>query len=209
VRQALEESYRKLASMLAMAVRDQQFCSTLIGSAFRGEGSSTITLQVARELAVRHGLKPLVIEMDFQRPRLLKRYNLDPENTFYAVSEGLIPPADAIQSHYSGVDFIPCGRKNEVPKQDPAGTLSRIMEQARAKHNIILVDTPPLLDNGSVLTIASIVPRMILVVEAGKTSAEVLQQMKNELEQWHISLIGSVLNRQKRFMPRWLEEMVR
>jgi len=209
MRRELEESYHKLTSMLAMAVREQHLCSALVGSALRDEGASLITLRVARELAERHGLKPLVIEMDFRKPKLLKRYGLDPENTFYAVSEGLIPPREAIQSHPCGVHFVPCGRKNEVPNQDPAPTLRRIMEQGRTTHDLILVDIPPLLESGSLPTVASIVPRMILVVEAGRISTEVLQRAKNELEQWHISLLGAVLNKQKRYMPRWLEGLVR
>ena len=208
MRRDLEDSYRKMAAMLTLAVREDRLCSVLIASALRNEGASVITLQVGILLAKHYGLRPLIIEMNFRKPRLLKKFGLDPKRTFFAVSEGLISPCDAIQSHSSGVDFVAAGRRREIPRQDPAPTLNRIVEQGRLNHNIILIDAPPILEDGSLPTIAPIIPRMILVVRAGKTSTDVLQRARNELDQWQVSLVGAVLNKQKRYLPRWIERLV-
>lgn len=205
----LEEGYRKIASILASAVREKRFREVLIASATRGEGSTTITLETARELKARYGLRPLVIELDFRRPVLLKRFGLSPRHTLYAVAEGLMEPAKAIQSNSDGVAMLAAGEKGQAPSQDVAPVLARAIDETREEVDVVLIDLPPLLEQSSMLTVASIVPRMILVVQAGKTTTDLLDQAKAELAHWNVTLIGAILNKRRRFMPGWLERALR
>jgi Mrp family chromosome partitioning ATPase len=199
----LEEGYRKIASILASAVREKRFREVLIASATRGEGSTTITLETARELKARYGLRPLVIELDFRRPVLLKRFGLSPRHTLYAVAEGLMEPAKAIQSNSDGVAMLAAGEKGQAPSQDLAPVLTRAIDETREEVDVVL------LEQSSMLTVASIVPRMILVVQAGKTTTDLLDQAKAELAHWNVTLIGAILNKRRRFMPGWLERALR
>ena len=202
-----EASHQKIAATLAAAVRGGQLSSVLISSIKRNKNVSALTFEVALLLAQYHGLKTLLVEMDFRRPKLLKRRKLYAKHSFYAVSEEAILPSDAIQSDSSGVDVIPSGRKGEIPRRDPVSTLSRILGQAK-NYDIVLIAAPPVLETAWLPTIGSALSQMILIVDADRTSAEVLGRTKKEIDLWRLRLFGTVFNQQKRYVPRWIERLV-
>jgi Mrp family chromosome partitioning ATPase len=200
----LEEGYWKVASILAMAVRERRYDAVLVSSAVRGEGTTTVTLQVASELRNRYDLRPLVVELDFWKPVLVKRFGLDPDRTLEGVLERGLCVSKAIQQEGSGISVIAAAAKPSVPQRDVTPVLTKIVTEARGEVDIILVDTPPILEHGTMLNMGSVIPRMVLVVQAGRTRYEVVHRAQRELNNANITVVGAVLNKHKRFIPDWI-----
>lgn len=108
----------------------------------RGDGCTTVLLAVARRLAER-GLRVVLVDADFDHPRLARRLGLAPETGWEAVLAGRLPPAEtAIESVEDRLAILPLGEPpsgkdyavNEHP--DPKATTDAL----RGAYDLILVD---------------------------------------------------------------------
>jgi len=202
--QKLEEGYWRIASVLANAVRDQQYRSLLISGTARGDGATTVTLQAASRLVAKYNIRPLVVELDFWRPRFVKKFRLNKERTIDSVFGGRLCIGEIVQDTSAGFPVVAAAARRSPPKGDITPLLGRIITELGPQADIVLVDTPPLLTHAAMLTVGSVVPRMILVVRAGRTSSEVVSRVQREAKNVNIELIGTVLNKHRRYMPGWL-----
>jgi Mrp family chromosome partitioning ATPase len=69
---------------------------------------------------------------------------------------------------------------------------------------LILIDAPPLLEQPDVFDAGTLVPRLMLVVEAGRTSRQALERVRRELDRSNVALLGTILNKHKRYIPGWI-----
>jgi len=200
-----DESYRKAALFLSKMVRDGTR-SVLFCSARRREGTTTAVLSLAHQLQDGYGLRPLVVELNRRKPVLGKLFGLDPARTLDAVLDRLTPAADCIQVTASGLSIIAGGRVHASnPRPRLASGLRRVLSEVEETFDVVLVDAPPLLTQADAIIAGTVVPRLILVVEAGRTDCEVLGRVKRELATEEITIAGSVLVKHKRFIPRWID----
>jgi polysaccharide biosynthesis transport protein len=199
-----EESYRKaalsLSKMVANGTRSFVFCS-----ARRGEGTTTAVLSLAHQLQENYGLRPLVIELTRHRPALAKVFGLTPAYTLDDALMQTEPVADCIQVTASGLSVI-AGGSRSAPRLHPRqpSDLARVLREIDGQFDVVLLDAPPVLTQADALIAATIVGTVILVVESGRTSYEVLDRVKGEFANEDIRIAGTVMLKQKRFIPRWI-----
>jgi succinoglycan biosynthesis transport protein ExoP len=199
-----DESYRKaalfLSKMVANGSRSVLFCS-----ARRGEGTTTAVLSLAHQLQESYGLRPLVVELNRRSPALAKLFALDPARTLDEALDRSKPAADCIQVTASGLSVIPGGaRRVANPHPRLAAELARVLSEVEGRFDVVLLDAPPILAQADAIIAGTIVPTLILVVESGRTSYEMLERVKRELATEEIRIAGTVLIKQKRFIPRWI-----
>ena len=60
--------------------------------------------------------------------------------------------------------------------------------------DFVLIEGPPLKDFGVSLVLAHLVDGIILMVEANSTKRELAQQVRTELENSNVRILGAVLN---------------
>ena len=199
-----EESYRKaalfLSKMVANGSRSVMFCS-----ARRGEGTTTAVLSLAHQLQDNYGLRPLVIELTRRKPVLAKLFALHPAHTLDDALGQSQQVLDCIQQTASGLSVIPGGsRRAANPHPRLHSGLGSVLKQAEELFDVVLLDAPPILTQADAIIAGTIVPTLILVVESGRTSYEVLERVKGELANEQIKIAATVLVKQKRFIPRWV-----
>lgn len=201
-----DQSYWKTALWLANAVREGRLREVFFSSAVRGEGTTTALLEVARHLSQHFGLRPLVIELDRTRPVCLRRFEFDPERTLNAFAAGRLPAQACIQQNGSGVVFLATAETSapERTEWSVSALLRRVLEEVASDFDIVLIDAPPLLERPDAMAVASVVPKMVLVVEAGRTRYEVLDRIKRELAAGNVSIVGAILNKHRKFIPGWV-----
>lgn len=200
-----DESYRKAALFLSRMVGDRRR-SLLFCSARRGEGTTTAVLSLAHQLQDSYGLRPLVIELNRRKPALGKLFTLDPARTLEDALNRLKPASACIQVTASGLSVIPGGSgRGASPHPQLAAGLNRVLREVEDAFDVVLIDAPPLLAQADAIIAGTVVPRLILVVEAGRTSYEVLDRVRRELATEQITVAGTVLVKHKRFIPRWLD----
>ena len=208
VRNRSEEDFRRAASVLANAVRQNQWHSLLVASAYRGEGTTTVALHMAVQLQQRYAVRPLVIELNRRRPAFSKLFALDAERGFSAIAAGRLTPAECIQSGPGGVALIPAGTPPAPgePLPDLRTVLCRVVRETEAAYDVVMLDAPPVLEEPDVMILGAVVPRLVLVVRAGHTPYEVVERVKRHLEVGieGFTIVGAVLNRHRRYIPGWI-----
>jgi Mrp family chromosome partitioning ATPase len=70
--------------------------------------------------------------------------------------------------------------------------------------DVILIDTPPVLQHADAIAATAVVPNVVLVIEAGRTRYEMLDRVRSELSDAGATIVGNILNKHKRFIPGWI-----
>lgn len=222
--------YARIANALATIARQSKFRSVLFTSSDAGEGTTTTALHVGRALQSTFGLKTLLVEYGFRRVSLEGLLELkadsfltdiapDPtssqrtdsyEETGQAVPtldthevSGPVPSWRTIPQDETGLTILPAGAK-EVS----VGSLKRALTALESKFDMVLVDAPALRFRSDAIRAGTLVPRVVLVVQAARTRWESLHNLKSDLENQNIAVIGSILDRQKRYIPQWIYRWV-
>lgn len=79
-----------------------------------------------------------------------------------------------------------------------------VIEALRKHFDLIVVNAPNALSNANSVGIGRLVDGVVLVLEAERTRAPVMQQIMQVLEASGATLLGVVLNKRKFHIPRWI-----
>lgn len=201
----VEDVYGVAALMLAQAVRQGAYRSVLFVSSAPQEGTSTAVLQVARLLHDAYGLRPLIVELGARTSTLAKLFFLDSDRTIQEIATGKKTTSECVQRTGSGLGIVPAACSNgSSAGWDVAALVRKILQDTMSDFDIVLLDAPPIPARPDGLAAAAVVPRAVIVVEAGRTTTEKLQRVKQELAHANVTVLGSILNKHRRFIPGWL-----
>lgn len=204
MRDEANENFRRIAVALAQQARSPGHNAFLFTSANRREGTTTTVLNVARNLASGCGLKTLVVELNAHQPALSRLFALDASRNLQAIATDRLQPREAVQNGSPGVPVIASGRNGDGTELALPRVMRRILAELGSEYDVILFDAPAMLEHADAATAATVVPRVVLVVEAGRTRWEVLDRIKRELEGSQAQVVATVLNKHKRFIPGWI-----
>jgi len=167
-------------------------------SATRGEGSSTI----ARELA-------LTIAGDLLKQVMLIRVanDLPLRPGLEAAAYGRIPLEAAVETDPQVPSLttttLSLGGPNAGLLFD-GDELDRIFAQAARRAKLVIVDAPPILSDVTGIALSRKVSGVLLVVEAEKTRAPIIEQARRVIETGGGRVLGVILNKRKHHIPGWL-----
>jgi capsular exopolysaccharide synthesis family protein len=188
------EQYRKVAAALHKTHTERPSKIVMVASAMAGEGKTLTAANLALTLSESFRRQVLLIDADLRRPTVHQAFRLSNDkglnDALSAKGEEKLPLCKV--SDYLTV--LPAGR----PNSDPMGGLAsermqRIVEEAGAKFDWVVLDTPPigLLPDANLL--ADMVDMVVLVIGAGTTPLPLIQQAVKALDRTRI--VGVVLNR--------------
>ena len=202
------EPYITAASALATAAREKRFGSVVLSSVSRGEGTSTSALEVVRALQHNFGVRSVLLEWNRLRPVYESWLDLDPTRTLVALRDGA-SVANVVQEASDGVHVLPFGRPSlELAVNGFHPVLCRTIRELEQSFQMVVIDTPPLMDSGDALAAVGLVRQLILVVQSGKTSYDQLNRIRQRLEADGVNIAGAILTQRKRALPRWMERIV-
>jgi len=180
--------------------------SLLVTSSVKGEGASRIASSLAEFLANYRNKKVCLIDASFEGPSLHKIFNLENDSGLLNATENpntldaMIRPTDT--PNLSIITSGTTGRKwLEVLLLE---NIQSIIQELKTKFDVVIFDSSAISHNVHSLDIAPHVDGVILVVHAGHTRWEVVQDSKNQLDRVHANFMGVVLNRRKLFIPNFL-----
>jgi succinoglycan biosynthesis transport protein ExoP len=197
-RSSLAEAYRQLRTSILLSTAGHAPKSLLITSSLPAEGKTTTATNTAISLA-QTGAKVLIIDADMRRPRLHAVFNI-------ANSEGL---STLLSSEMSYKEIL------SVIKQDPGTKLhlltsgpippnpaeligseqmANLFKFLHGEFTHVVVDSPPIASFTDGVLIASMVDGVILVVNAGKSSRQVIRRSRQLLQDVGAKIFGVVLN---------------
>ncbi len=203
MRDEANENFRRVAVALARRAKEPGQNTVLFAGANRREGTTTTVLNVARQLSLGCGLRPLIVELNPHQPAMARLLRLDPSRNVQSIAAGRLPVRECIQNGSFEVPAIPSGANGHSSELGGAG-LKRILAEVAGEYDVVLIDAPAILEHADAIAAAGIVSGVVLVIEAGRTRYEVLDRVRRELEGAQANVIAAVLNKHKRFIPGWI-----
>jgi len=186
------ESIQLLGAELQAAVQKGSR-SVLVTSRSAGEGKTTVALNLAQVLG-QYGHRVLLVDANLRKPDVARALDLGkPDGLSTALKEGR-DPQDYILAA-DGFSVLPGGASEPYPMpllSSPA--MKAFLEQAGEQYDMVLVDGPPVRGFADTRVLAQQLGEALLVVKAGATDADAVNQVKEDLESIGASLLGAVLN---------------
>ena len=191
----ISEAIRNLRTSLLFSSDGSQPRSILISSALPSEGKSTVTANLSVALA-QLGKRVLSIDGDMRRPSLHRIFSMSNKlgladylkgNSSWqrVVSPTVVPGLSVIVSG---------GRPRNPAELLSSDRMEDVIRAAQSEYDIVLVDSPTLLNMADSRVLASYVDAVLLIVKSGDTPKKLVKQAFNNLRTVSAKVVGVVLN---------------
>ncbi|MBM4112645.1 MAG: hypothetical protein FJ253_04615, partial [Phycisphaerae bacterium] len=161
----LAEAYRQTAAQIAKGLDAGHKVIEVITPMPGGGASSVITNLAA--VAQRMVGKVLVIDANFRRPEIASAMGgKDAAPGLADLLAGVGSLESSVQS-LGGIDLLSAGTpENRIVERFATAKLDQVIADARRLYDVVLIDTPPAIVAGEVMTIANRVDATLLIVHA-------------------------------------------
>jgi len=171
----------------------------VISSPGPSEGKTTIVQNLGRAIADITG-RVLIVDCDLHRPRLDALFRVSNAWGMNNLLHDTFPveeyPLEALGvACENGLYVLPSGpRYDGTSDLLYAARLPKLLARLQREFDVILIDTPPLLEIPDARMLGRLSDGVILVVRAGKTSTDAVSQCTERLREDGTTLLGTVLN---------------
>jgi Mrp family chromosome partitioning ATPase/capsular polysaccharide biosynthesis protein len=213
------ESVRKLRSNLEFANLGVGARSIMITSAVEGEGKTTTAADLAVALA-RSGKKVAICDMDARAPNVNRIFGLEGRRGLVEVAFGLDSLAQALvpvsfgprparastvtalptsERHEAGpaevIHVLPFGSRRPPNPGDFVGstTVREIVADLTATHDIVIIDTSPMLPVSDALAISEYVDAALFVCRLETTRKPTLMSLRRAISAFPTHALGLVV----------------
>lgn len=163
-------------------------------SPMQGEGKSTVTLNLAKMLAM-EGRRILILDADLRRPAM--KHFMDKEGPgLEEVLSGAASLEKVVRpSRIEGVDIIGA-REGTSGAAELASSprFASALREAREKYDLILIDSAPVIPAAESALVARQADAALLVVRENRTVRGALQGARKRLEGMDVRVLGAILN---------------
>ncbi len=163
----------------------------VISSALPNEGKTTVVSNLGIMLA-QIQRRVLLIDGDLRRPRLHDIFALDNSAGFSDVLAGRRPP-NIQQTKVPNLSVLPSGSSRDVDALFHSN-LPNVFRRVRDLYDVVLVDTPPLLQIPDARVIAHYADAVILAVDSKSATREDVALAAYLMAQDGIPFLGTILN---------------
>lgn len=195
---ARHEAFRQLRTHLQFANVDGGVRSVLVTSSIPGEGKSTTAANLAIVLG-ESGLRVLLVDADLRRPVIATAFGLEGSVGLTTVLTGRIPLREAVQPvpEFIGLSVLTAGILPPNPSEMlSSAAMESALGEMREQFDVIVIDSPPLIDVSDAGALATLVSGVLLVASAdGRLHKDQLAQSLENLRFVSAKLFGLVINR--------------
>lgn len=192
------EAFKVVRTQVLRALTQNHWNSIAVVSPGRGDGKSTVALNLAFAISQDPNYTSLVVDFDLRQPSLCDKLGLVRQGgveRFF--EEGFEAVGDLILSvHDPRFAVLPClkslANSSELLSSRRCARLVRELK-GRYSDRIVLFDLPPLLAGDDVLAFLPLVDAILLVVGEGTTSKRQLVATRQAIGD--VPVVGVVLNR--------------
>jgi succinoglycan biosynthesis transport protein ExoP len=194
-RSSVAEAYRVLRTSVMLSSAGGPPKMILVTSGQPGEGKTTTTVNTAVSLA-QLGASVLIIDCDLRKPSTHKVFGVDHSRGVSTYLSRNVPLEDLIQKlPVPNLSLLACG---PIPP-NPAELISSekmksMLEQLSERYDHILIDSPPLMHVTDPVILSTMVEGVIIVVQAGRSTRDVVRRARQELTTVGAKIFGVVLN---------------
>ncbi len=189
------EAYRMLRTSVLLSAAGAPPKTILFTSGQPGEGKTTTAINTAISMA-QLGSSVLLIDADLRRPTVHRIFKLNQAGGLSTFLSRQVELDSLIHKLWvPNLSILPCG---PIPP-NPAELISseRMKELLRVlsgRFDHILIDSPPLINVTDPVILSTMVDGVILVIQAGRSTRDVLRRARQELNSVGAKVFGVVLN---------------
>jgi len=190
------ESFRGIRTGILFSSADNAPQAILISSAGPSEGKTVCAANLAITMA-QAGSSVILVDCDMRRPRLHKLFDTSRDTGISSVLVGSSELNDVVvKTGIANLDMSPSGPIPPNPSEILGSKkMEYLVEALRKKYTRIIIDSPPLTAVTDSALLSKTADGTILVIRAGETPRQVVQ---NGLSQLHgiggSHILGAVLN---------------
>lgn len=197
-RSSLAEAYRQLRTSILLSTAGHAPKSLLITSSLPSEGKTTTAINTAISLA-QTGAKVLIIDADMRRPRLHSVFNINNAEGLSTLLSNELSEQGILDvigyDEEAKLNLLTSGPVPPNPAELIASEqMSNLLKTLQKNFTHVVVDSPPIASFTDGVLIASMVDGVILVVNSGKSSRQVVRRSRQLLIDIGAKIFGVVLN---------------
>jgi capsular exopolysaccharide synthesis family protein len=197
------EAVRMVRAGFLLATRDGTSRSVLIASALSGEGKTTVTANLAAALAAA-GRHVVAVDLDLRNPRLgpmlgasghgLVEVVRGDAELDHALHEVPMPQGGAADLAGGRLEVLNAGSLPTDPGDFiGAAAIARILAELRERADVVLVDSPPLLQVGDALQLSTQVDALVVITRVGRLDRNSMVELRTALDTAQARALGVVL----------------
>lgn len=188
------EAYRSLKTNIQYSSFDKEYKTIVITSSNPGEGKSTTSGNLALTLAEGES-RVLLVDCDMRKPSMHKNFRVT--NT-YGIADILLQRKkvmDVAHMYNKNLSIITAGKVPPNPAEMLGSkAMSAFLEEMKEHFDYIILDTPPVQAVADAQILSTKVDGTIIVVRAGVTKKEDVNDTVNTLKKVNANIIGTVLH---------------
>jgi Mrp family chromosome partitioning ATPase len=166
-----------------------------ITSSSRGEGTSTVARDLANAVASTLGLRVLLVVVE---ARDAVEPGLETVANGEAAATDVIAPARDGPFYRASLSVFGAGARFLFD----SGRMERVFAELVELVDIVFIDAPPILSEVGSMVLTRCVGGVVLVVEAERTRAPIVEQARRAIEANGGRLLGVVMNKRRYHIPR-------
>ncbi len=202
------DAYDTLLWRLQPQMEDNRGAGFLTGitACSRGAGVSTVAANLAIRAADHHMDPVLLVDANVAHPQVARKFRMRNAYGLADVLAGQCSVQEAIHpTPVQGLEVMPLGT---------AGLMDRVglhheqfeamLAGFRESHDMIVFDLPEVSELRHMLLVARQLDAAILALRSERTSHRVAEETASRLRADGVKLVGSVVTRQRHYVPNWL-----
>lgn len=190
----IAEQFRTLRTNLHFMTGGKK-STLLITSSSSFEGKSTAAANLAVSMAQQKE-KVLLIDANLRDPNIHFVFKISNDKGLADVLTGMLELKDAVyQTEIGRLTILTSGQLDSNPAELLGSeSMEKLFQQALQEYDVILIDSPPVLDVTDTKLLANKSDGVILVISEGKTGIEKATEAKKALEFAKAKIYGVILN---------------
>jgi protein-tyrosine kinase len=189
------EAFRRLRSQLLLRWFSDRQKSIAVTSCHRGHGSSVLAANLAI-LFAQLGERTLLIDANLRKPSQMQLFGLQPSTGLTDVLMGRSETGDVVHPIAAFESLFLLGAGASPP--NPQELLSRVpfhylIETAPANFDIVIVDTPPILQYADAQIVAALTKACVLAIKRNETRVSEINDVRTHLQPTAAELVGAVI----------------
>ena len=194
VDRTMQNAAQTLLANIRFASVDDPVRSIVVTSSIPNEGKTTISIELAKAMA-KGGRTVLLVECDMRRRSLAAELNVHPQNGLYAVLSGTVDLAGCATPIEKNLWFLDVEPHIPNPPDIIASKrFRRFVEDAKARFNFVVFDTPPLTAFVDAAVLSSVADGTVMVVRENFAKRSEVQDAYAQLENAGANVLGVAMN---------------
>lgn len=168
----------------------------LVTSAEPAEGKTSFASAMAA-IAARDGLRVLIVDSDLRRPRFHRMFQAEPGPALQDVLRGSKDWSEAVRSDpHSGAHCLTAHERTDSPVALlSSGHWEAFLSEARKVYDLIILDSPPVIQVADALTLADYADTTLFVVAYRSTPRQLVQEALHRFAATRKPVTGVVLSK--------------